>query len=122
MTPPMSEDDQIDNKRIKRRCRDAALRVICLASKSYSADRQIPLRYKNTAIIAEEVMQRLIVEHELGHLLTRAGGHHDDASNLMSSLVGQLSPAGEEALEAKRLSQVQEDQIYRNPAVKKVAK
>jgi hypothetical protein len=89
---------------------------------SYSADRQIPLRYKNTAMIAEEELQRLIVEHELGHLLTRVAGHHADSSNLMIAEVGQLSPAGEEALDGKRLSQVQENQIYTHPAVKKIAK
>jgi predicted Zn-dependent protease len=45
-------------------------------------------------MIAEEELQRLIVEHELGHLLTRVAGHHADSSNLMIAEVGQLSPAG----------------------------
>ena len=66
-------------------------------------------------MIAEEELQRLIVEHELGHLLTRVAGHHADSSNLMIAEVGQLSPAGEEALDGKRLSQVQENQIYTHP-------
>jgi hypothetical protein len=86
---------------------------------SYGADRPIPVRYKNTAIVVTDGLPPNIVAHELGHLLTRAV-HIGPAANLMDALAAGQMPAGEEAYDARRLSQHQENTIYTHPAVKKI--
>lgn len=86
---------------------------------SYGADRPIPVRYKNTAIVAVDGLPPNIVAHELGHLLTRAG-HIGPTANLMDALAAGEMPDGEEAYDARRLSQQQENTIYTHPAVKKI--